>query len=165
MNNEGMIFEYRRQPTKPQQETRALSDHQQVLDQFLGEWRSVDPAGKDPQTELSYQRVLGGRYVQERGERADGKSAILMYTYDTDRACYRLWSFRSWMDSSEATGRWDESTKTLTWTSVDSDDGRSTVVTHRFVDDQTMHWDAVGKDSDGQVVYRTEGRATREKSR
>lgn len=165
MDNEGMIFEYRRQATKPSRETRALSDQQQVLDRFLGKWRSVDPTGKDPETELSYQRVLGGNYVEERGERADGKSAILMYTYDTDRECYRLWSFRSWAKSSEAIGCWDESTKTLTWTSVDSDDELSTVVTHRFVDDQRMHWDAVGKDANGQVVFRTEGQATRVESR
>ena len=156
MVNEGMKFEFEKR------DASADSDHQAALDLLIGKWKSVTPGDKGSTTDLEFQRVLGGRYLQESGKRADGGSAMVMYTYDADRDCYRSWSFRSSMKAAESTGHWDEDTQTFSWTSVGgSENDWKTVSSHRFVDDNAFQWEATGTDKEGTVIFKIKGTATR----
>ena len=66
------------------------------------------------------------------------------------------------MPPNEATGEWDADTKTLTWTSVESE-GQD-IAKHRFVDGNTFEWEAFKKDANGKLMWRVSGKATRVKS-
>ncbi len=157
MNNEGMVFAYTKQTAIVKQK---------VLDRFIGNWRSVSAPRESAETTatvgLTYRRILGGKFVEEEGVGVDGSTAKLIYTYDPQQQCYRLWSFRSSMPPSEATGQWDAETQTFTWAyAVNEGQEFVTVATHRFVDDDTFEWNAEGKDASGEVIWRVEGNATR----
>ncbi|MDP6546338.1 MAG: DUF1579 family protein [Phycisphaerae bacterium] len=148
------------------------SAEQKVLDRFIGTWRSKQkivqaaqmPEKKTSETDLTYSRVLGGKFVQERGKGrdADKTETLAMYTYDAQRKSYRLWWFSSTGQTTEATGRWDAETKILTWTSVASSPQEGTMTArHHFVDDNALNWDVASKDGKGKVIFRMEGKATR----
>jgi hypothetical protein len=154
MNNEGMIFSYKKQPGD------------EVLDRFLGTWRSIQTLG--PQAEengivdLNYRRVLGGKFVQEMGKVAGENSAMIMFSFDTDQNLYRGWRFAATGPPTESTGNWNPVSNTLEWTSVAKAGQEFTMTSnHHFVSDSVFEWDAVGKDSDGKVLFRVEGKATR----
>ena len=156
----------------PKDKPAVRSAEQKVLDGFIGTWRSEQKVVKPARTpkkktiaaDLTYSRVLGGKFVQERGRGRDpDKTEVLaMYTYDTRRKSYRLWWFSSAGQTVEATGRWDAETKTLTWTSVASSRQEVTrTARHRFVDDNAFNWEIAAKDVKGKVTFRMEGKATR----
>ena len=159
MNNEGIVFAYKRRSATPE------SGKQKVLDGFLGTWRSAHtqstPVEKTLTGELTYSRVLGGRFVQEQGKLKDMRTEMVMYTYDRERKCYRWWRFPSTGQPSEATGQWDADKKTITWTYVGSGSEFTTIARTRFVDDNTFEYDFISKDGEGKVVFRLEGKATR----
>ena len=146
------------------------SPEQEVLDKFTGTWRTEyqlpraewTPVEKAGAANLTYRRVLGGEFVQEQSEHADGTTGLVMYTYDAGRKCYRIWWFSSTGQTSEATGQWDAGTATFTWTlAARAEQEFTTVARHRFVDDDTFQWDVVSKDGKGKVLFRMEGKATR----
>jgi len=148
------------------------SAEQKVLDRFIGTWRSEQkvvqaarmPEKKTSASDLTYNRVLGGKFVQERGKGrdADKTEALAMYAYDTQRKSYRLWWFSSTGQTTEATGRWEAETKTLRWTRVDNVGRESTMTArHRFANDNAIDWNVISKDGKGKVVFRMEGKATR----
>ena len=159
MNNEGMIFNYEKQPTPPPEKM------QSVLDHFLGSWKSVHkqvPDGDEFTVKLTYHRVLGDKYVKETGEVDGEKTALAMFTYDADNQCYRMWHFSAEHKTSEGKGSWDPQTTTLTWTAVNLANPEVTMTTrHRFVADNRFDWDVVGKDKSGKQIFRLEGTATR----
>lgn len=159
MNNEGMIFEYEKQASSPDR------DWQSVLDRFLGTWKSVHrqlPDGQPVTVTLTYAHVLGGKFVQEKGE-IDGKNtALAMFTYDTDKQCFRMWHFSAEHPTSEGSGNWDAETKTLTWTAVVTANPEMTMTSkHRFVADDRFEWEVVGKDANGNDLFQMEGKASR----
>lgn len=159
MNNEGMMFNYEKQASSPPE------DMQSVLDRFLGTWESVHrqvPDGQPVTVTLTYAPVLGGKFVQETGE-VDGKNtALAMFTYDTKHRCYRMWHFSAEHPTSDATGKWDLKTKTLTWTTVDTVNLEMTMTSrHRFIAENRFEWEVVGKDANGKDLFHTEGKASR----
>jgi hypothetical protein len=145
-----------------------LSPEQKALDKFLGTWRTSykvpkaewTPEERHGTAELTYSRVLGGSFVQEKGEHSDKSSSILMYTYDTERKCYRGWWFSSTGQTAESTGKWDAEAKTFTWTSSGTQPF-TTTSRHRFVNDNSFEWDVVVKDGKDKVLFRMEGKAAR----
>jgi len=164
MDNEGMVFAYRKQPALP------TGDGQLVLDRFIGTWRTDyrspkaewTPVEKTGSAALTYSRVLGGQFVQEQGTHADDRTALLMYTYDAREECYRLWWFSSTGQSSLAKGVWDSDTNTLTWTYRASAEQEFTMTaSHHFVSDDVFEWDLVGKDATGKILFQTKGNASR----
>jgi hypothetical protein len=149
-----------------------LSPEQQVLDRFLGSWRTTykvpkaewTPEEKTGAADLTYSRVLGGQFVQERAEHADKTAGLVMYTYDVLGKTYRAWWFSSTGQTAEPTGKWDAGAKTLTWTSAASAGAEvTTTAHHRFVNDDAFEWDVVVKDSKGKVLFRMDGQAMRVK--
>ena len=148
------------------------SAEQKVLDRFIGTWRSKHkllkakwtPVETAAEADLTYSRVLGGKFVEERGKGKDTNKTQgrVMYTYDTQRKSYRLWRFSSTGQASEAAGRWDADTRTLTWTLVATPGQEfTTIARHRFVNDDTFEWDVASKDGKGTVLLRMKGKATR----
>jgi len=143
---------------------------QKVLDKWLGNWRTSykvpkaewTPEEKTGTAVLTDTRVVGGQFVQEKGEHSDKTSSILMLTHDAQKKCYRSWWFSSTGQTAEGTGKWDADAKTMTWTSV-GEPAFTTTTRHRFVDYDTVEWDAVIKDDKGKVLFRMEGKSVRVK--
>ena len=153
------IFDYEKQASLPEE------DLQSALDRFLGTWNSVHtqlPDGDPVKVQLTYNRVLDGKFVQEKGA-VDGKdTALAMFTYDADNQCFRMWHFSAEHQTSEGTGKWDPKTTTLTWTVVDPANEEMTMTTrHRFVDDNRFEWDVTGKDANGSQIFQLQGKANR----
>jgi hypothetical protein len=129
----------------PAADPPAPSPEQQVLDRLLGSWRTDyktqkaewTPAEKQFSAELTSTRILGGTFVQEKGQHPEKVSSLTLYTYDTDRNCYRAWWFSSTGQTSESTGQWDADARTLTWTATTGAPYISTA-RHRFVNDDTV---------------------------
>ena len=48
------------------------------------------PVKKTMAGKLIYGRVLGERFLQERGKLADMRTDMVLYTFDTERKCYRF---------------------------------------------------------------------------
>src|SRR5262249_18031353 len=63
--------------------------------------------------------------------------------------------------TSEATGKWDEKKRTLTWTS--NFDGRLATTIWKFVDEDTFTWDLLAKDNTGKVLLDMSGRSKSKK--
>ena len=154
MDNEGTIFSYKRQPGN------------EVLDRFVGTWRSVQTegsnAGDEDTVDLTYSRRLGGSFVQELGKVSDRDTAMIMYTYDSDQNVFRLWRFAANDPPSQATGTWDAESQALEWTyAANAKQNFTMTARHRFLDDNAFEWHVVGKDSADKVLFRVKGRATR----
>lgn len=111
------------------------SSEQKVLDKWVGRWHATYKVSKAEWTpeertgtaELTTDRVVGGRFVQEKAEHSDKTSASLIFTYDVQRKKYRNWWFSSKGYTSEGTGEWDAVTNTMTMTS--KQDGNTTTTT------------------------------------
>ena len=143
------------------------SPEQKVLDRFVGTWRTTytvsktewTPEAKVGSATISFGRVLGGAYLQEKSEHSDKSSSLTMWTYDAERKSYRAWWFSSAGHSSESTGAWDGGTKTFTWKATTPT--FTTTARQRFTDDNTYEWDVLVKGDSGNVLYKMEGKSTR----
>lgn len=160
MNNEGLVFTYRKQ----------APPGRQVLDRFLGSWRTDytlpkaewTPVELSGSADLMFRRVLGGRFIQEQATHADGKEGSVMYTYEEAQNRYRAWWFSSTGDTSESSGEWDGDSKTLTWTAVQgAEAGFTTTSSHHFLDDRHFEWSVAVRDRAGTVLFRMDGKAVR----
>ena len=148
------------------------SPEQEVLDRFIGKWRTEythrktewTPVAKAGGSDLTFNRVLAGQFVQERGTHDDKKTQLSMYTYDEENKCYRLWWFSSTGQTSESTGEWDAETKTLKWVWIRSAGQNFTMTgSHHFVADDVFEWEIVAKDKADKILFHAEGKATRMK--
>ena len=154
MNNEGTIFTYLRQPGS------------EVLDKFVGTWRSVQTSGANPEerapVKLTYRHCLDGKYVQEIGEVSGHEAAMILYTYNGDKNEFRLWRFAASDPPSEATGKWNTDNNTLEWTYAANSKQKFTMTaSHRFLNDNSFEWNVVGTDNNNQILFEMKGKATR----
>ncbi len=140
----------------------------QVLSSYVGTWDVAITSKDSPFTkgESSTTWVLDGRFVQQTGvlKSADGSNAIkvtTLMTYDTERKMYRMWSFLSSGSTSEAAGKWDEKTRTMTSTS--RQDGTTTTTTAKFSDNGIEEWLFITTNQNNEVVGRFGGTNTRRK--
>ena len=142
-----------------------------ILQHFVGTWtteliqkraewtpKEVRVTGTD-----TTEWVLGGRFIQSKTRSADGKSENMrLATYDAQKKEYRRWSFDSGGAFNEASGQWDEGSKSLKW------EGRAgeeipVVIKVRVVDRNTIEWTLIAKNGDGKVFLDFEGKAVRDK--
>jgi prepilin-type processing-associated H-X9-DG protein len=140
-----------------------------VLDRFIGNWSfqatikaEGNPKEKHQTGTISYTRVLGGRFVQERGEDSERNTTLLLYTYDEQRKCYCYWLFSSGPQSTEvpAIGKWDEAAHALNWTYPAA---KGTTAQHRFISDDAIECSVLAKNDAGSTVFQAEYRLTRVK--
>ena len=141
-----------------------------VLDRLVGSWQEESiskPAEWTPKEErtkatITTEWVLGGWFVQVKERSDDNQEAIHMITYDVERKAYRRWRFNSTGGAGEATGKWDEDSKTFTWTRTLEKD--ITLVSRwKLVDKDTMEETAIAKDKNGKVYLDVTGKTTRRK--
>jgi hypothetical protein len=142
---------------------------QEVLDRFIGNWgfqatitTEGNPKEKHQTGTISYTRVLGGRFVQERGEDSERYTTLLLYTYDEQRKCYCYWFFSSGPQSTEAPsiGKWDEAAHALNWTYPAA---KGTTAQHRFISDDAIECSVLAKNDAGSAVFQAEYKLTRMK--
>src|SRR5205823_5359748 len=145
----------RAQEEKPADVKTALK----VLEKRVGSWSTVTTINKAEWTPKPGQTkgdevlamTLGGRFLEGKNKSADGIEGQLLATYDVPLGMYRFWYFDSQGTTTDGLGKWDDKTKTLTWTN--SAPGGITSLAHwKFVDDDTFEWDLVTKDGEGKVL-------------
>ena len=138
----------------------------QALSNYVGTW-DVAITSKDSmftKGESATTWVLDGRFVQQTGvlKSADGANVIkvtTLMTYDTERKTYRMWSFLSNGTTSEASGNWDEKTRTMT--SISRQEGITTTTTAKFSDNGIEEWLFVTTNQNNEVLGRFGGTNTR----
>ena len=109
--------------------------------------------------------ILRGRMLQHKvvWSPIDLKALAVM-TYDAEDKVYRQWYFDSngAIPRDEGSGKWDESTQTFTWKGTSADGGTNTQA-HRFIDENTLEWTMLVKDSTGKVHLDLTAKAKRKK--
>jgi uncharacterized protein DUF1579 len=129
------------------------------LDRFVGTWQSETVSkrtGEKAQEARSkgftntMQWVLGGRYLEDRGQAADGSSHIGLWTYEPAEKTYRAWYFSSAGNKMDFIVRWDEKTQAFIGTCT-MPNGVTMTTTHYFPDKDTYIWTGVAKDAAGKV--------------
>jgi hypothetical protein len=141
-----------------------------VLGRRLGEWAgeiTIRHAAWTPfegklKSQESVKPALGGRFIEERARsRPGGGESRLLATWDATKKVYKSWYFDSDGLTSEATGKWDATARTLTWTSTF--EGGTARTVWKFVDEDTFTWDLLAKDRAGKVLLDMSGKSKRKK--
>ncbi len=139
-----------------------------ILSQWLGTWdvnairHQPDPATVTYQETFTW--VLDGRFLKgETSLKSDGNKSMSMATYDQRIGAYRFWTFDSTSFASELPpAEWEESTRTMKWSSGFFNPLRfESRVT--FIDDDTINWQVLLKDWKGTVIYAIDGISIRRK--
>ncbi len=142
-----------------------------VLDHWLGNWETTlreKSVGADRVGKGKAEWVLGGRFMKQAwtldadavGPAMSGESLM---TFDPEEHVYRSWSFDSTGGTTQATGRWDAASKTMTWTGTDPSRDLTTITTARFDEDGVETWTVVIKGKDGATLADVEGTNRRRK--
>ncbi len=101
--------------------------------------------------------------IEHRGVWSPGNiHALCLMAYDPEDNVYLQWYFDSAgsIPRSETRGKWDEATKTFTWTGRLGNGTTSTQI-HRFIDADTQEWTLVLQDGTGKVYLDMEAKAKR----
>ncbi len=126
-----------------------------VLEKFLGTRDTKYVGLEDLATESTYERILGGRYIQRTGAiRAAGtdNQILELMTYSPGEKCYRMWTHFSDPrgPAIEHRGTWDEVTQTMTW-EAKFKSGATRTTTTRFESETMMKSRISGKDANGNL--------------
>jgi hypothetical protein len=123
-----------------------------VLDRLVGDWRIEATVAGSPKVQarrVKAETILGGRFVDViDDDEAKKTSDYVIVWYDAEMKRYRQWVFGGRGDTSELRGSWDDSTKTMTWTSQDGRTERRWV----FKTDDLCEIRHIVKDPDGKVL-------------
>lgn len=136
-----------------------------VLDHWVGkvESKRATPTAATGRSEAVW--ILDGRFVRQDwtidavGDEPRFSGSTLM-TYDSEKKCYKSWSFQSNGTILESEGDWDEAKRTLTWVSKPLVDGVTVHTVARFHPDKTEQWTIVVKSRDGETIYESTGENT-----
>lgn len=165
-------------PKLPDIETSAApanqTPEQQVLDAMLGNWNvdvTVREPGKNPEVKhvtekQAITRILVGHFVQLKVESSLGTSAsaLILYTYDQRKQCYRFWGFGSDFGGPQVPfdGHWNAAARTMDWTCPAPTEYPITVQ-HRFISGDNIEYTMLVKDRAGNTVVDDEFKMTRVK--
>ena len=143
-----------------------------VLDRLAGKWRYVwesqptegEPKGSKGSGTSTNEWILDGWFQQRKGKGDNPPHEIVeIWTYDVQTKTYRAWGFMApGANHYEATGTWDEKTKTLTYKGKGPGDV-TTVSTMRFIDKDNRVGTRVAKNAAGKLVQDTRFELTRQK--
>jgi hypothetical protein len=140
-----------------------------VLDRLIGNWHAECAEKQGDKRSRVYasitsEWILDGHFVQCKGMRTPGGTeSIQIIGFDPLRKEYRMWYFDSFGTSTgPVSGQWDEAAKTLTWQGSPQDIVML-VNKERFVDANTIQWDAVGTSRTGVVLFEQRGTSIRRK--
>lgn len=140
----------------------------QVLSNYIGTWDVAITSQDSPfaKGESTATWILDGRFLQQTGvlKSSNGATSLkvtTVMTYDPNLKTYRMWSFLSNGSTSEASGRWDPKSRTMT--SVSSHDGTTTTTTAKFTEAGTEEWMIISTNKNNEVIGRIGGANTRRK--
>lgn len=144
------------------------TSEQLVLNRLVGTWEEVivskpaqwNPREKRTTGEVTREWVLEKQFVQELSRSSGRPTRQLMWSYDRKDKVVRHWLFDAEGTTQEATGQWDERSKTLTMP-TDLGKGITQIERVRFVDDDHYVWTSIAKNEQGAVLLDIEGSATR----
>ena len=137
----------------------------QILQNYVGNW-DVNVTGNEfTRGEDTAHWILGGRFLEQSGfivsENGTNRVEITtLYTFDATKKSYRSWWFNSAGLTTESSGRWDESTKTLSWITIEPSDFKGTTQ-QRFSDTGKLDWKVLVQDEQGVAKFRMEGTSRR----
>ena len=143
------------------------------LGRFVGSWTWKVTSRKAEWTRVAkvftfdhkVEWILGGRMIQHKWVWTPGDEKIhctSLMGYDAKKEHYTEWHFDSTgvVPEQESHRTWNESTKTFTGI-AETQDGITMFQINRFIDDNTMEWTMVIKDSAGKIMADMEGTAKR----
>jgi Protein of unknown function (DUF1579) len=139
----------------------AAPEELQVFAPLVGQWSTKTVSrpsveSKDGQTgtgEMTGQWLHNGHFLRLEGwgEVKNGRLEFtILLTYDRNQKVYRRWAFTSSGTVAESTGRWDEPTKTMTWTNRSA--AGATYVVKQVLDKDRFVESHLQKRADGPVV-------------
>lgn len=141
----------------------------QALANYVGTWDVAITSKDSPfsKGESTATWILDGRFVQQTGVlKSDDGATVLkvttLMTYDSEKKMYRMWSFLSNGATSEGTGTWDATTRTMTSTGRQGE-ATTTTTTATFSDNGIEEWLFITKNRNNEVVGRFGGTNTRRK--
>lgn len=108
------------------------------------------------------QWILGGRFLEDRGQNPDGSEHLGIWTYDAQKKMYRWWAFLAVGKVLAFEGKWDPTTKVLTGT-ADMGDGITAKVEYHIEGGDSYHWHMVATDSSGKTYVNVRAKMTRKK--
>ena len=126
-----------------------------ILEKWLGTWDTKHIGQEDLATESTYERILGGRYIQRTGtiRAPDTDNQILeLMTYSPGEKCYRMWTHFAdpRLPVIEHRGTWDEVAQTMTWEArFKSGATRTTQI--KFESETMMKSSISSKDANGNL--------------
>lgn len=139
-----------------------------VLKRYLGDWKVVYESEKAAFSDGTVKAVwtLDGRFLKQTFElnaqftQPKTLRVLKLMTYDHEACVYRSWTFISNGRSLEASGKWDDETDTMTWTSRPDDKGVIHQSTETFDKDGIQKWTKAANDK-GKTVGQSNGTNTR----
>lgn len=108
------------------------------------------------------QWILGGRFLEDRGQNPDGSEHLGVWTYDAQKKLYRWWAFLSVGKVLAFEGQWEPKTKVLTGT-ADMGDGVTAKVEYHIEGGDSYHWHMVATDSSGKTYVDVRAKMIRKK--
>lgn len=139
------------------------------LTNYVGDFGVTITSKDSPfaQGESSTKWILDGAFIQQSGtlSSADGENKVkvtTLMTYDKQKKVYRVWSYFSSGESSEATGKWDAKSRTMT--SVGRKDDLTTTTIAKFAENGDEEWSIVTTNSKGEAVAKFTGVNKRRKN-
>jgi hypothetical protein len=148
----------------------------QPLNEWVGMWDTqmkvmpnADlPNGGSAKGVASAEWIHDGRFLRQTWSMKSAQGVPLMtgstvMTYDPRKKVYRSWSFYSSGFVGDGQGVWDSTTRTMTWTSHDAEDGRTMITKASFATPGTENWSIVEQDRGGRVIAETTGKNIRRK--
>jgi hypothetical protein len=154
------------EPAKPTPELK-------VLEQLIGTWDEVltnKPTEWTPKAQRSTsvtkkKWALGGRFIRMEGVWNPAKTEFSSFiTYDPATREYRTWYFDAGggFPRGVVRGKWDNKTRTMTWTGTD-EFGNKSVGKTKIISKDSHDWTVVTTDPKGKVVLDLQGKNTRRK--
>ena len=140
--------------------TTAVGSQQQVLNRYLGNWRSditlnsslLVPETRQLSETHNVQWVLDGHILQELTSQGDKETALTLKRYNQQRTEFEMWSIQSSGESSYWIGNWKKKSKTLTWEYVDFGTGVAGELVEHFTAEKERSSTLVMKDKKGKLL-------------
>jgi hypothetical protein len=140
----------------------------QVLSNYVGTWDVAITSADSSFTkgEVTATWILDGRFVQQTGALTSADAAAVLkittlMTYDQNQKAYRMWSFVSNGSTSESSGKWDATKRTMT--SINRRGGETSTTTAKFSDNGKEEWTIVTTNQNNEILGRFGGTNTRRK--
>lgn len=136
------------------------------LNNWAGAWMGqVEKPTPRPPGPSNGEWIVDGRYLQQKWKidvdaNSPPLSATVISTYDVNEKVYRQWQFLSDGSTTQATGKWDEATRTMTWTDR-RPDGATVITKASFPNADLQLWTITMTDRQNKIVYEMSGNSKR----